>query len=94
MLHHLLHYSIIKKSVFSQELLRRQKIQTYEPCSSQKRFALIEYGTRIFPTQEKTNVNIKKNFFMTPFFHVKETIFQTQEEKEKRKKEKKKKKSL
>ena len=26
--------------------LRRQKIQTYEPCSSTKRFAFVEYGTR------------------------------------------------
>ena len=26
--------------------LRRQKIQTYEPCCSKERFAFIEYGTR------------------------------------------------
>ena len=26
--------------------LRRQKVQTHEPCSSQKRFPVVEYGTR------------------------------------------------
>ena len=39
-----IHYSI-KANRFCE--FRRPKIQTYEPCSSQKRFAFIEYGTKI-----------------------------------------------